>query len=145
MLEGPAIESAEVPRRILVAGVVLRDGRVLVMKNIKSGIERVESSGGKWEEGETMEEGVAREMREELGIAVSVFGKIGVYQTDMTSEGVFDVHIFRCEIVGGDPRVCEPEKCGGFLWLTPDELEALPIVTPSLRASLPDLRALLAA
>lgn len=137
-------ESAEIPRKILVAGVVFREGRILVMKNIKTGVERVESSGGKWEEGETQEEGVAREMLEELGIVVRVREKIGVYQTDMTKEGVFDVHIYLCDIVGGEPTVCEPEKCGGFAWLTPDELDALPTITPSLRAAVPDMRALLA-
>lgn len=142
--EASHLESAEVPRKILVAGVVFRDGRVLVMKNIKSGTERVESSGGKWELGETQEEGVAREMLEELGIGVRVGCKIGVYQTDMTNEGIFDVHIYLCEIVEGEPRVCEPHKCGGFAWLTPDELEALPTITPSLRSAVPDMRALIA-
>ena len=136
-------ESAETPRKILVAGVVFREGRVLVMKNIKSGDVRVESSGGKWEDDETQEEGVAREMLEELGIVVRVGSKIGVYQTDMTREGIFDVHIYLCDIVDGEPRVCEPLKCGGFAWLTPDELEALPEITPSLRAAVPDIRALM--
>lgn len=139
----PQPESAEVPRKILVAGVVFRDGRILAMKNIKSGVERVESSGGKWEEGETQEEGVAREMLEELGIVVRVGQKIGVYQTDMTKEGVFDVHIYLCEITEGEPRVCEPQKCGGFEWYTPDELDALPTITPSLRAAVSDMRALM--
>lgn len=141
--ETSRLESAETPRKILVAGVAFKGGRVLVMKNIKSGTERVESSGGKWEDGETQEEGVAREMFEELGIGVRVLRKIGVYPTDMTKEGVFDVHIYHCEIVEGEPRVCEPEKCGGFAWLTPDELEALPTITQSLRAAVPDMRAML--
>lgn len=138
-------ESAEIPRRILVAGVVVRDGRVLVMKNIKSGDVRIEVSGGKWEEGETQEEGVAREMLEELGVVVRVLRKMGVYQTDMTKEGVFDVHMHVCEIVDGEPRVCEPAKCGGILWLTPDELDTLPDITVSLRSAVPDIRGLLGA
>ncbi len=82
-------------------------------------------------------------MLEELGIGVRVLRKIGVYQTDMTKEGIFDVHIYHCDIVEGEPCVCEPEKCGGFVWLTPDELEALPTITQSLRAAVPDMRALL--
>ncbi len=139
-MDSLTLESPEVQHGILVAGVVLRGGRVLVMKNIKTGVERVESSGGKWEEGETQEEGVAREMLEELGIVVRVLHKIGVYQTDRTTEGIFDVHIHLCEIIEGEPRVCEPHKCGGFSWMTPEELEALPTITPSLRAALPDIR-----
>jgi 8-oxo-dGTP diphosphatase len=143
MSEISRIESAEIPRRILVAGVVVRDGRVLVMKNIKSGDVRIEVSGGKWEEGETQEEGVAREMLEELGVVVKVLRRMGVYQTDVTKEGIFDVHMHVCEIFDGEPRVCEPAKCGGVLWLTPDELETLPDITVSLRAAVPDIRKLL--
>lgn len=138
-----SIESGEPFRRILVAGVVVRDGRVLVMKNIKSGSVRIEVSGGKWEDGETQEEGVAREMLEELGVVVRVLRRMGVYRTDMTTEGVFDVHMHVCEIVDGEPRVCEPAKCGGILWLTPDELETFPDVTQSLRSAVTDLRTLL--
>lgn len=145
MSETSRIESAETPRRILVAGVVVRDGRVLVMKNIKSGDVRIEVSGGKWEEGETQEEGVAREMLEELGVVVRVLRRMGVYQTDRTKEGVFDVHMHVCEIVDGEPRVCESAKCGGVLWLTPDELDTLPDITVSLRAAVPDIRKLLEA
>jgi 8-oxo-dGTP pyrophosphatase MutT (NUDIX family) len=133
--------SAETPRKILVAGTVFRDGRFLVAHNVKYGL-RIEPSGGKWHgaEAETLEEAVAREMWEELRIRVRVLGKIGVYQTDVTKEGVFDVHTYLCEIVEGEPVASEPGKIEGFEWATPDELEANPHVTPSLRATVPDLR-----
>jgi 8-oxo-dGTP pyrophosphatase MutT (NUDIX family) len=136
-------KSREIPRRILVAGTVLRDGRFLVAHNVKHGL-RIEPSGGKWHgaEAETLEEAVEREMWEELRVRVRVLRKIGVYPTDVTKEGVFDVHTYLCEIVEGEPVASEPGKTEGFEWSTPDELEANPHVTPSLRATLPDLRAL---
>jgi 8-oxo-dGTP pyrophosphatase MutT (NUDIX family) len=138
-------ESVELPRRILVAGTVLRDGTFLVVHNVKNGL-RIEPSGGKWHGSaiETLEEAVMRELREELSINVRVLRKIGVYPTDMTKEGVFDVHTYLCEIVEGEPVASEPGKIEGFEWLTPDALEANPSITPSLRATLQDLRAIAA-
>lgn len=136
-------ESAELPRKILVAGTVFRDGKFLVAHNVKYGL-RIEPSGGKWhgEEEETLEEAVVREMWEELRIRVRVLRKIGVYQTEATQEGAFDVHTYLCDITEGEPVASEPGKIEGFEWATPDELEANPHVTPSLRATLQDLRRL---
>lgn len=135
-------ESVEKPKGILIAGTVIRDGKFLVAHNVKHGL-RIEPSGGKLEPGETHEEGVAREMLQELAIVVRVLGKIGTYETDMTKEGVFDVHTYLCEITEGEPRGNEPGKTEDCEWLTPDELEARAEITKSLRATIPDLRKLL--
>lgn len=135
-------ESAEKPKGTLIAGIVLRDGRFLVVHNVKYGL-RIEPSGGKLKPDETHEEGVAREMWEELCVKVRVLGKIGVYETDVTKEGIFDVHTYLCDIVEGEPVASEPGKIEGFEWLAPDELEACADITKSLRSTIPDLRALL--
>lgn len=143
MLETPSSpESAEKPKGTLIAGIVMRDGRFLMVHNVKYGL-RIEPSGGKLLPGEAHEAGVAREMYEELLVKVRVIGFIGTYETDMTKEGIFDVHTYLCEIVEGEPTPNEPGKIEGYEWSTPDELEANPAITPSLRATLPDLRALL--
>lgn len=138
------LESAEKPKGTLIAGTVIRDGKFLVAHNVKHGL-RIEPSGGKLEPGETHEEGVAREMLQELAVVVRVLGKIGTYETDMTKEGVFDVHTYLCEILEGEPRGNEPGKTEDCEWLSPDELEARAEITKSLRSTIPDLRKLLEA
>ncbi len=135
-------ESTEVSKGTLIAGIVHRDGRFLVVHNVKHGL-RIEPSGGKLNPNETHEEGVAREMWEELRVKVRVLGKIGVYETDMTKEGVFDVHTYLCDIVEGEPVASEPGKIVNVEWLTPDELETRAEITKSLRSTIPDLRALI--
>ena len=142
MPETSRLESAEIPRKILVAGVILKDGRIFVHRNIKHGL-RLEPPGGKLEPGETLEEAVVRELFEEHEIRVRILGKIGVYQTDMTKEGAFDVHTYLCEITEGEPAFVRDGKNDGFEWLTPEELEARPETTLSLRSTMPDIRALL--
>ncbi len=135
-------ESVEKPKGTLIAGTVIRDGTFLVVHNVKYGL-RIEPSGGKLKPDETHEEGVAREMWEELRVKVRVLGKIGVYETDVTKEGVFDVHTYLCDIVEGEPVPSEPGKIEGLEWLTPDVLEARAEITKSLRSTIPDLRKLL--
>lgn len=135
-------ESTEVSKGTLIAGIVHRDGRFLVVHNVKHGL-RIEPSGGKLNPHETHEEGVEREMWEELRVKVRVLGKIGVYETDMTKEGVFDVHTYLCDIVEGEPVASEPGKIVNVEWLTPDELETRAEITKSLRSTIPDLRALI--
>lgn len=137
-----SLESPERPKRVVVAGIIVRDGRVLVVRNIKHGL-RIEPPGGKVEEGESMEAAVERELSEELGIRVRVLRSIGVYETDSTKEGIFDVHTFLCEIVAGEPTDgLEPGKTDGFAWMTPHELSGCSELVASMRAALPDVRAL---
>jgi mutator protein MutT len=54
---------------VSIKGVIVRDGRVVLLRN---GRREWELPGGKLEPGETPEECLAREIAEELGIAVTV-------------------------------------------------------------------------
>jgi 8-oxo-dGTP diphosphatase len=65
----------------VTAAVIERDGRILICRR-RAG-ERFggfwEFPGGKTESGETSEEGLRREIREELGMEVEVGAKIGTF------------------------------------------------------------------
>jgi len=82
--------SREYPERpvVGVGGVIIHEGRALL---IRRGSEpfRGEWSipGGILELGETLAEGVARELREETGIAVRVLGQIEVFERIFTEKG----------------------------------------------------------
>lgn len=143
MPERFSAESAETERRVVVAGIIVRDGKILVIDNLKHGL-RTEPPGGKLEQQEEMEDAVVRELQEELGVVVRVLQKIGAYETDPIPEGTFDVHTFCCEIVEGDPMEgLEPGKMGAIRWLTLDELRSLPTLVPSMRSALDDIECLL--
>lgn len=146
MSETSRLESAEVPRTIVVAGVIIRGGKILVVKNVKKGT-RIEPPGGKWEEEreESLEEAVVRELAEEVEIWVATREFIGAYDTD-SKEADIVVHTFLCELLAGEPKIAESErhKLAECFWATPDQLEAMPELTMSLRSALPAIRAIIA-
>ncbi len=108
----------------LVAAIIVKDKRLLLVHNVKHGTIRIEPPGGKRHSDETLEEAVAREAQEELGIEVRVKGPFCAHPTD-SPEGGFIVHMFVCEITAGTPHVVEPEKIPAFGWYSVEEMERM--------------------
>jgi 8-oxo-dGTP pyrophosphatase MutT (NUDIX family) len=52
--------------RTRIAGIIIRDGKLLLLKG--KGYEHLWTAGGKLEEGETNEECLRRELKEEIGV-----------------------------------------------------------------------------
>ena len=89
---------------VVTAAVVERDGAYLVTRRLKgTHLEGLwEFPGGKCDPGESHEQCLAREMREELDVTVRVGGEI--YTIAHTyPERVVELHFFRCEMEG-EPR-----------------------------------------
>ncbi|MEU9403123.1 NUDIX hydrolase [Streptomyces sp. NPDC048242] len=81
-----------------VTGVVIEDDAILLLDQDTEGARSWSLPGGKVENGETLEEALVREMREETGVEVEV-GRL-LYVCDVTSAHV--VHItFEARRVGG--------------------------------------------
>ncbi|MBB4947666.1 ADP-ribose pyrophosphatase YjhB (NUDIX family) [Kitasatospora gansuensis] len=103
---------------VSVAGVVVReDGRVLAIRRADNGT--WEPPGGVLELGETVEDGVRREIYEETGIKVTVDRLTGVYK-NMT-RGIVAL-VFRCHPEGGSEQLSEESTA--VEWLTPEEASA---------------------
>lgn len=90
--------------RIRVAGIIpMEDGFALMHRtgNKVNGIlDYHVFPGGGWEEGETLEEGVAREVKEEFGIDVEVLEK--VYEYEFLREGnAQKEYFFLCKYISG--------------------------------------------
>jgi len=92
-----------------VGGVVITDGRALI---IRRGSEPLKGQwsipGGTLELGETIVEGVQREMREETGLEVRVLELIEVFERIFPGESDrpqyhFVILDYICEIVNGTP------------------------------------------
>ena len=115
-----------VPHYDVAAAVTTRaDGRVLVaQRNTDDMLGGLwEFPGGKREDGETLPQCLAREMREELDVEVAVGEPLIVIDHAYTHFRI-TLHAFRCELVRGEPRCLD---CAAFRWATRAELEALPM------------------
>ena len=77
-----------------------------------------EFPGGKIEKGETPEEAIAREIREELATKIKVGDKIGTIEYDYP-EFHLSMQVFWCEVVEGNLELIEAESSK---WLTKDDL-----------------------
>ncbi len=77
-----------------------------------------EFPGGKQESGESLEECLARELVEELGIEVVVQEAFITVEHDY-SDFRITLHTFHCQIVSGKPKTI---ACEEFQWVTIDEL-----------------------
>lgn len=111
-------------KRINVTGAVLvRDGKILAAQR---GDGRAldgywEFPGGKIEEGETPEESLARELKEELLTDATV----GEFLTTTEHEydfGIVVLSTYFCELTGAEPQLTEHRE---VRWVAPSEMKDL--------------------
>ena len=115
---------------IVTAAITENDGKYLISQRLpdcKNPPLKWEFPGGKIEFGEDARDCLTREIKEELGIEISV-GKI----FEVTSHVLNDTHIillfFKCSLVSG-----VPQKLGvnDFAWVTKEELESYDYINES--------------
>jgi 8-oxo-dGTP diphosphatase len=115
---------------VVAAAVIERDGRILLTRR-PSGTHlegRWEFVGGKVEDGESPEDALVRECREEAGIDVRVRDIMDVTYHRYPQKAVL-LLFYDCEIVGGeiehreiaDHVWCEPERLGDYPLPPPDD------------------------
>lgn len=95
---------------VRVSGIVLKDGKVFLVKHEDShnGIFYILPGGG-LERDETIEECAIREVKEEIGLNVKISSF--AYYEDVVSEYDHTLHlIFKCNIVGGKVENLDPDK-----------------------------------
>jgi len=87
------------PRVRVAAAVVMREGRVLLTRRPPGGPLGLlwEFPGGKLEPGETVEQALERELREELGVRVTAREVLEVATHDYPHGPAVEVHFVRCD------------------------------------------------
>jgi 8-oxo-dGTP pyrophosphatase MutT (NUDIX family)/catechol 2,3-dioxygenase-like lactoylglutathione lyase family enzyme len=93
--------------------------------------------GGHCEAGESDEETLVRELREELGITAVRYRSLGVFH-EPEDRPAFRLHLFLVDAWDGTPANCSHEH-SAIAWHDPTQLEDLPLASPRYRAVLADL------
>ena len=108
------------PHIEVAAGLVFRDGKLLITQRpAESHLGgRWEFPGGKRENGETFENCLRRELREELGIDVVIHELIESV-THEYKEKIVTLNFYRCSWKTNEPQAL---GCPAFCWVTPGEL-----------------------
>lgn len=124
------------PTRIVVAGALIYAAKLLVAQRVRppelAGL--WELPGGKVADGETDEAALARELREELGIDVSVGAQLG---GDVRLPEGLTLRAYRVTWLDGEPHAYDHRA---LRWVTRDEIVDLAWV-PADTAWLADLLA----
>jgi 8-oxo-dGTP diphosphatase len=126
------------PVQIVVAGALIVDGALLVAQRARppelAGL--WELPGGKVADGETDASALARELREELGVDVTVGARLG---GDVLLTPTMTLRAYLVALTNG---VVQPHDHRALRWITSTELRDLDWV-PADIAWLPDLQAAL--
>ena len=121
-----------VPFQVIGVGVVLDgDGRVLIDQRLNEGLlgGLWEFPGGKQEVGEVITATIARELAEELAIAVEVGEELIVIEHAYSHKRLrFVVHL--CRWIAGEPQPLASQQ---VRWVDPAELDAYPFPAANAR------------
>lgn len=106
----------------VVAAVIMKEGKVFATQRgygeFKDGWE---FPGGKVEAGESPEEALRREIREELEVDVNVGDLIDTIEYDYPAFHL-SMKCYACTIAGGSPHLLEHEAAR---WLSADQLDSV--------------------
>jgi A/G-specific adenine glycosylase len=113
------------PHYTVTAAVIKRDGKVLLAKRPSKGLlgGMWEFPGGKLEDDETLEACIQREIREELGVHISVGRPFGVFSHAYTHFSI-TLHAFLCELQEGEPLPLSAEE---LAWVALPDLDQYPM------------------
>ncbi len=115
----------QVPHFDVSAAVIWQDGRVLLAQRMEDGMlgGLWEFPGGTREAGETLEECLRREIREELGMDIAVGDHLISVSHAYTHKRI-TLHAFHCRPVGGKPQALEVKD---WRWVEPAEIAQYPL------------------
>lgn len=110
---------------VVVAAIVERDGRFLIVEEQVNGELRLNQPAGHWEEGETLFDAVRREALEESGWDVEPVAFLGSYEFQpLELDYGFLRFAFICKLLRHHPELALDTGIARVLWMSRDELAA---------------------
>lgn len=111
-------------KHIGVAVITDEQGNILIDRRKQEGLlgGLWEFPGGKIEPGESVEDCVIREIKEELGIEIAVGSRLITIEHAYTHFKV-TLNVFNCKYLSGEPQ---PIECDEVKWVTLDEIDQYP-------------------
>jgi 8-oxo-dGTP diphosphatase len=98
--------------------------KVLMVKNV--GNSSWSLPGGAVEIDETLEQAAVREVKEETGLDVKVFGIIAINECKFKkSQNHAIFFIFRAEVIGGEETIQRPDEISEIAWIDIDKVDEL--------------------
>jgi len=113
------------------AGVIWRGGKVYIQQRLKDGLmaDLWEFPGGKIEPGESPEECLAREIREELGVEIKIDNKLMTIKHSYTQFRV-TLNVYECRLLKGKIKAV---SCQQWKWVDPTLLSQFPFPAANKR------------
>lgn len=115
-----------------VRGIIIKNGEILLIHRFKQGDVYWVVPGGGVEEGETLEEALRREMKEETGLDVVEFKLLDQINIDKTEH-----YYYECTVAEGEAKLGGPEaeaNCSDnqyiLTWLPVSEAKKLDALYP---------------
>ena len=113
---------------VVVAAIVERDGKFLLVEEHTSEGLRLNQPAGHWERGETLLDVVRREALEETAHHVEPLALLGCYSTHYPKRDITYLRFaYVCEATGFEAERALDDGIVRAVWLTADELAASPI------------------
>ena len=127
----PPKQAAPSTKISVSAGVLFRRNKIYIQKRKTGGLMGGlwEFPGGKFESGESPEQCLYREIKEELGVTIQIDEKLMTVKYSYTRFRV-TLHVFLCRVRSG--RV-SPTQCEEWSWVKTEELDRYPFPAANVK------------